>query len=207
VDILQSDGTTYTPATCNVASISCMTGCTCTVAITSLKTAPYNLANGANVFAKVLAKNAVGSSAYSSAGNGAVLLSEPSIPAAPTTAVSGTDVTVTWNAPTNGGSTITGYTVAILQKDGTTYTPATCTVNSISCTTSCTCSIPIETLQAIPYSITAGARVSAKVLAKNAVGNSAYSPGGDGAAIPLVITVPAAPFTIPTQTLNANINE
>jgi hypothetical protein len=95
VDILRSDGTTYTPATCNVTSISCTTGCTCNVAIASLKTAPYSLSNGANVFAKVLATNAFGNSAYSSAGNGAVLPSDSSIPdapIAPITAISGTDV-------------------------------------------------------------------------------------------------------------------
>jgi hypothetical protein len=143
VTILQSDGTTYTPATCNVASISCTTGCTCSVTIATLKATPYSLANGANVSAKVLATNAVGNSAYSSAGNGAVLPSAaaPSVPAAPETAVSGTDVTVTWNAPNNGGSAITGYTVAILQSDGTTYAPATCNVASNSCTNGCTCTV------------------------------------------------------------------
>ena len=109
----------------------------------------------------MLATNNLGSSALSSSGNGAVLPTAPSVPAAPVTAVSGTDVKITWKAPSNGGSAITGYTVAIQQNDGATFTEAICNVASISCTSSCTCSVTIIYLQDIPYSLTAGASVSA----------------------------------------------
>ncbi len=57
VTIQQSDGVTFTA----------YTGCTgtavrCTIANSVLQAAPYSLANGASVYAKVLATNAVGDS-------------------------------------------------------------------------------------------------------------------------------------------------
>ena len=48
---------------------------------------------------------------------------KPNVPAAPTTAANtNISVTISWIAPSNGGSAITAYTVAILQSDGTTFT-------------------------------------------------------------------------------------
>jgi hypothetical protein len=51
-------------------------------------------------------------------------------------------VTISWVAPSNGGSAITAYTVAIRQSDGITYTTesANCNVSSTSCT------VPISVL-------------------------------------------------------------
>ena len=57
-----------------------MSTTSCTVSISVLQAAPYNLGGGASIYAKVLAVNFVGSSALSLAGNGAVL---PTIPDAP----------------------------------------------------------------------------------------------------------------------------
>ena len=37
----------------------------------------------------------------------------PIVPGAPVTAISGTDVKITWDAPANGGAAIIAYTVAI----------------------------------------------------------------------------------------------
>jgi hypothetical protein len=118
------------------------------------------------------------------------------VPAAPTSAISGTDVTITWVAPTDGGSAITGYTVAIQQSDAN-FATAICNVVSITCTTICTCSVTIASLQAAPYSIVAGGSVFAKVLATNSSGNSVYSSSGNGAILPYssAPSVPAAPTT------------
>lgn len=48
---------------------------------------------------------------------------KPSVPAAPSTAVNtNVSVTITWSAPSNGGSAITAYIVAIRESNGTTFT-------------------------------------------------------------------------------------
>jgi hypothetical protein len=80
--------------------------------------------------------------------------------------------------------------VAILQIDGTTYTPVACNVADISCTTTCSCTIPIATLQTAPYNLVAPASVFATVLAINSQGSSAASVAGNGAVIP---TIPDPP--------------
>ena len=81
--ILQSDGTTFSTesASCNVSTT------TCTVPISILQAAPYNLAWGASIYATVIATNIAGSSAASPSGYGAVIVKSPSVPAAPVTSV------------------------------------------------------------------------------------------------------------------------
>ncbi len=148
--IAQSNGSTITAyAGCTGTAVSC------TVPISVLQAAPYSLANGASVWATVQATNAVGSSAASTSGNGAVLPTVPSVPAAPTTTnVSSTSVAISWVAPSDGGSVITGYTVAIRQNDGVTFTAYTgCTGTAVSCT------IATSVLQAAPYSLAIGDNV------------------------------------------------
>jgi hypothetical protein len=109
------------------------------------------------------------------------------VPAAPTTVISRTSITITWVAPVDGGSAITGYTVAVKKSDGITYTPyAGCSVSITSCP------IPLSDLQASPYNLTGGATFYATVLATNAVGSSASSAPGDGAVLP-----PPAPVVVP----------
>ena len=79
------------------------------------------------------ATNAFGSSGVSSWSNNDVMppgLTIPCPPAAPTTANSGTDVTISWTAPVIGGSVITGYTVQIKNSGGTfTAESANCNQN------------------------------------------------------------------------------
>ncbi len=60
VAILQSDGVTYS------AYLGCTgTAVSCSVPISVLQAAPYNLGAGSSVFAKVKATNSIGSSVYS----------------------------------------------------------------------------------------------------------------------------------------------
>jgi hypothetical protein len=150
VEILQSDGTTYTAYT------SCIgTATSCEIAIFVLKAPPYNLLVGSNVSAKIIAKNTIGDSAASPAGNGAVIMATvPSTPAAPTTTVSGSNVLITWTAPADGGSAITGYIVEILQSDGTTYTAYTSCIG-----TATSCEIAISVLKASPYNLVVGSNI------------------------------------------------
>ncbi len=193
VEIRCSDDVTFTAyAGCTGTAVSC------TVPISVLQAAPYSLLNGVSVWARVLATNAVGSSAYSTSGNGAVLPTVPSVPTTLTSAISGTNVVITWVAPLDGGSVITGYTVAIRQSDGVTFTAYKgCTGTAVSCT------IADSVLQAAPYSLASGASVYASVLAKNAVGSSAAT------LVPAIALASAQqkPLLLSGMILYATINE
>ena len=114
----------------------------------------------------------------------------PSVPAAPTTAISGTtNVLITWVAPAQGNTLITGYSVAIRQSDGVNYTAYSgCTGTAISCT------VAITVLKAPPYNLLAGSSVVAQVKATSLIGSSAYSAGGNGAVF-VAPSIPAAPTT------------
>jgi hypothetical protein len=86
----------------------------------------------------------------------------PSAPATPETSVNtNISVTITWDAPYNNGSPITGYTVAIRQNDAVTYTAESINCNGLS--TKCT--VPISVLLAPPYYLPWGASIYAVVLA------------------------------------------
>jgi hypothetical protein len=104
------------------------------------------------VYARVTAINAVGTSAPSLQGNGAVLpaATVPTAPAAPTTTISGTNIFINWVAPDDGGSVITSYGVKILNRVSgyTIYTGCTSTVVN--------CTVPISVLQAAPYNLSIG---------------------------------------------------
>ena len=89
---------------------------------------------------------------------------------------------------------MTAYTVAVRQSDGTTFTATACTVAVISCTTTCSCTIPIATLKAAPYNLVAPASVFATVLATSSLGSSAASVAGNGAVIPA--TNPGPPTSL-----------
>ncbi len=85
------------------------------------------------------------------------MFAAPSVPAAPTTAISGTtNVLITWVAPAQGSAPITGYTVAIRHSDNVTYTAyASCTGTVVTCT------VAISALKAAPYNLVAGSSVVA----------------------------------------------
>lgn len=77
-----SDGVTYAEDTtnCDGADATVISDKSCKVPIASLIAAPYSLPYGSSVYAKVKAINVVGSSEYSTVGNGAVIIEVPDAP-------------------------------------------------------------------------------------------------------------------------------
>lgn len=82
----------------------------CTVQVSTMKNAPFSLAWGASIEAKVVAINAYGRSLDSAVGNGAVIITYADKPTNLTETVSlrsATTISFTWVAPLFiGGSTV-----------------------------------------------------------------------------------------------------
>ena len=96
---------------------------------------------------------------------------------------------VTWVAPDDGGSAIVSYTVYLQESDGATYsTELTYCDGSVLSETTCT--LPVATLRAAPFSLDWGSSVVVKVFATNAYGDSEISLAGNGA---VLTTTPDAP--------------
>lgn len=77
---------------------------------------------------------------------------------APTTAIDGTNVKISWTAPSSNYETITAYKVFIETISGTFVEETTyCTGTNLYC------SIPMSVLWASPYLLTEGNVVSAEV--------------------------------------------
>ena len=55
-------------------------GTSCSIPTSVLRNSPFNMPWGSSIFAKVLANNIYGSSAFSNQGNGAVILTIPDAP-------------------------------------------------------------------------------------------------------------------------------
>lgn len=122
----------------------------------------YNLtglSNGSTYNVRVSAVNSEGAGATASVNSTPRTI--PDVPAAPTVTPGSTTLAVSWTAPYNGGSSITGYTVQYkLSSAGswTTVTPSPATNTSVTIS-----------------SLTNGSAYDVKVLATNAAGSSAYS--------------------------------
>lgn len=77
----------------------------------------------------------------------------PDTPAAPTTAISGSNVVISWNQPFTGGSPITSYTIMIRLNDQISFTTELVNCNGArsDIVASRSCSIPISTLRNLPF--------------------------------------------------------
>ena len=78
---------------------------------------------------------------------------------------------ITWTAPFDQGSAITGYRVYIQHADGIAYSEDLTDCNRLT-TPSLTCTVPVTTLVTTPFSIAWGNSVYAKVVALNVYGPS-----------------------------------
>jgi hypothetical protein len=150
-----------------------------------------SLTQGQTYQFKVEARNAYGYSAFSNTVS-IITAQEPAQPVAPVTTWSPDDVVISWSAPDNGGSPITGYTLSIRQSDSATFS-VDATNCDMSLLTTTTCTVPVTSLRASPYSLEWGTNVHAKVIAINAYGNSLESAEGNGA---VITTTPDAPTSV-----------
>jgi hypothetical protein len=80
--------------------------------ITVLAYSAASLTMGTVYSFRVEAQNSYGYSTYSSEVS-VLAAAVPSTPAAPTTAISGSNVVISWSQPLENGSAITSYTVTI----------------------------------------------------------------------------------------------
>lgn len=126
---------------------------------------------------KVLATNAFGDGPLTSSPVTIIATTVPSAPAAPTTTDTGSDILVTWSYPSSdGGSSVTSYTIYLQESDSTWATePTSCNGSDSTILGNMYCNIPYTTLQT-SFGLSTGDTVYAKVVATNIVGSSAESP-------------------------------
>ena len=87
-----------------------------------------------------------------------------------TTANSGSDVVVTWDAPTDtGGLGISSYTIEF--KYGSNYASTTDCDAALALSTN-SCTVPMTTFTAPPYSLVINDSIIARIKATNAIGSS-----------------------------------
>jgi len=156
--------TGYTVQAFNAAGTVAIDSKTCTPATaTGTNCIVTGLTNGTAYTFKVTAANVKGSGSASDLSATATPAAAPAAPGSPqATANTGKKVTISWTAPANNGSPITGYTVTAYTWNGsleTIVTPAKkCTTTSA---TTCTISL-----------LTAGTQYKFKITATNAKGTS-----------------------------------
>ena len=140
---------------------------------------------------KVEARNNVGYS-ISSTGLAVLAAQIPDTPVAPTTAVSSSNVVISWTLPGDGSTPITGYKVEIRHSDNVSFStePNDCNMQA---STLLTCSVPISTLLTSPFSLLWGSSIYARVSAINIVGTSMTSASGNGA---IILTNPSPPTSL-----------
>lgn len=127
VTIQTSTGSFLTELTnCDGAKTDIVAATQCEIPLTTLITAPFNLARGDSVNVKILATNAYGSSSYSAVGSGAIIVL---VPDAPVNLLDNHTVTLqnqvglVWQDGTsNGGTAIIDYQIWFDQGTGATPT-------------------------------------------------------------------------------------
>jgi hypothetical protein len=104
-------------------------------------------------------------------------------------------IKVTWVAPDNGGSPITGYTVVFRHSDGVTVSTQLdhCDASQSAIFTVTECAVPAAVLNAAPFSLPWGTEVFAQVSAYNLYGESSLSTFGGGG---IIVRVPDAPINL-----------
>jgi hypothetical protein len=160
VQVSTSSAGVYTDATgCTTAATSTAKTCTAT-----------GLTNGTAYYFKIAAINAAGTASASAASASIVPNTVPNTASAPTGVAGDTQVALSWSAPSNSGSAITGYRVQVATSAAGSYADATgCTSASSSSGTTCTATGLVN-----------GTTYYFKVTAINAAGTATYSAASSG---------------------------
>lgn len=141
-------------------------GGTCTPGTTSVSSAltctASGLTNGLTYYFRVAAINADGTGEASASSAGATPAGVPGGPDAPTVTAGDTTATLTWSAPSSGGTAITGYTVQRSLFGGTYADQPGCTGLAVVLTCTAT-------------GLVNGSQVTFRVAARNAAGLGPWS--------------------------------
>jgi large repetitive protein len=139
-------------------------------------TVTTGVTTGTSFSFKVRAKNVYGWGPYSDS-TSIIASQAPAQPQVPTTEIVGTDAEISWTAPADNGEAITAYEVLVLESDGTTFTEesTSCDGSDSAVVAALSCTIPLATLRASPYSLTLGELVRVKVRAINGQGPGPFS--------------------------------
>lgn len=143
--------------TCAVATTSASSTTSCTAS---------ELDNGTTYYVRVAAVNAAGTGPYSATSPGGTPRGTPGRPAAPAVTAGDLQATLTWSAPSDGGSAITGFTVQRSLFSGPFTSQPGCT--NLAVTLACTAT-----------GLENGAKVRFRLAAKNAAGYGAFSAPSD----------------------------
>ena len=172
------------------------------------------LSAGTEYTFRVKARNAVDFSEWSDTYR-ITAATVPDPPAQPTTTLTGGDVNVLidWSPDANdGGVGLQGYRLYIKTQNGDfEQDPTNCDAETDAIIIqNSACTIPVTALRQSPFALTTGDDVVAKVIAFNAIGDSAESAEGQGATVPAEGSVPGAPTSLqriePTDTTQATIS-
>ena len=158
-------------------------GCTSSLTSTVNTCTATGLANGTPHYFKVAAINVVGTGAFSPASTAITPDTPPAAISVPTSIAGDSQVTLSWVAPTNAGSAITGYRVQVSTSASGTYSNAAgCTAGLTSTATTC-----------VATGLSNGTTYSFKVAAINASGTGSASPPSTGIvpySVPIAASAP-----------------
>jgi len=122
----------------------------------------------------------------------------PDAPSQPSTSVLLDEVILDWEAPFDGGTEITHYTVYIRKADLAYIVDATlCDGGQINSITSTSCTLKLSDLRSVPFYLNLGYHIFIQVQAHNAYGSSALSIEGNGG---VMVDVPDAPVNLQDNT-------
>jgi hypothetical protein len=92
-----------------------------------------------------------------------------------TSPISISDIEISFEAPEDNGSPITGYEIEIKKADGDYFASLECIASRVDQDTTRLCYVSFTELRASPYWLTFDTLVEVRVRATNSIGTGAYS--------------------------------